>query len=102
MNQLDLRWGELDASVIIDLFYLLKDPPESLQNHMETRIMESVETIPAKQLLTILGFVSQSGKANIPLMKVLCYHLSKNTEVFSFEQISKVIILCEVLLNENN
>ena len=90
ISQLDLRWFELDANALIDLLFLLRDPPESLQRHMDTRILELVETMSIKQLVIILGCVSQGAKPNIPLLKGLCYHLAKNTEVLTFEQGSKV------------
>jgi len=90
VGQLDLRWTELDAKMIIDLLYHLKELPETLQHHLETRVFELVESLSAKQLVVILGLLSQSGKANIQLVKTICFHLSKNDEVFSFEQVSKV------------
>ena len=76
--------------MISDILHKLKDPPENLQRHMETRILDLVESMSFKQLVNFLGIFSQSGKTNIQLVKTLSYHLSKNEEVLNFEQISKV------------
>ena len=95
LAQLDLRWVELNKNHIIDVLFLIKDPPESLLRHIETRILELSETMTVKQLLTILGLICESGKANVPLMKGVCYHLSKNATAFTFEQASKVSLLLD-------
>ena len=79
-----------DEWFIVDLLFHFKDPPETLEQHLHTRIVELVEKMTILQQINVLGGVSQSGKANIPSLKSLSYHLSKHGETFTLEQASKV------------